>query len=391
MRHFAHLSGGDRKRLFAREPEVVGPDDPRELRAVALGATLYSPGDRPTLAADIAKRAAGGVLSHVLCLEDAVADDQVQAAEANLVAQLQGYADGGGGDSQLFVRVRVPDQIPDLLTRLGSAAGVLTGFVLPKFTAPAGRKYFDALDAAGTELLVMPVIESPEVVYRESRTEVLRGIAHLLAERREQVLAVRIGATDLCAVLGLRRDRELSIYEIQPVASVISDIVTMLGRADGTGFVITGPVWEYFSAHQRLFKPQLRTTPFAEHEVLPLRSDLLAQDLDGLIREIVLDKANGMIGKTVIHPSHVHAVHTLLAVTAEEYADASDVLGEDAVHGGVRRSQYGNKMNEVKPHRAWAQRTMMRSQVFGVTRAGVGMVDLLDAGAPGSTPAARRR
>lgn len=383
MRHFAHLSDLDRARLFARQPEGIGRGADRELRAVALGATLYSPADRPTLAADITKRAAGGVLSHVLCLEDAVADDQVEAAEANLVAQLQMYADRGDGDSQLFIRVRVPDQIPDLLARLGSAAAVLTGFVLPKFTAPAGRKYFDALDGARSELLVMPVIESPEVVYQESRTEVLRGIAHLLAEHREQVLAVRIGAADLCAVFGLRRDRELSIYDLHPVASVISDIVTMLGRADGTGFLITGPVWEYFSAHQRLFKPQLRTTPFAEHEVLRLRSDLLASDIDGLIREIVLDKANGMTGKTVIHPSHVHAVHTLLAVTSEEYDDAGDILGEDAVNGGVRRSQYGNKMNEVKPHRAWAQRTMLRSRVFGVTRPGVSIVDLLDAGGPG--------
>jgi len=383
MRHFAHLSGGDRRRLFARLPEDIGRDADRELRAVALGATLYSPANRPTLAVDIAKRAKAGVLSHVLCLEDAVADDQVEVAEANLVTQLQAYADSGGGDSQLFIRVRLADQIPDLLARLGGAADVLAGFVLPKFTAPSGRKYFDALTAARTDLLVMPVIESPEVVYQESRTEILRGIAHLLAEQREQVLAVRIGATDLCAIFGLRRDRELSIYDLHPVASVISDIVTMLGRADGTGFVITGPVWEYFSAHPRLFKPLLRTTPFAEHEVLPLRSDLLAPHLDGLIREIVLDKANGMIGKTVIHPSHVHAVHTLLAVTAEEYADASDILREDAVHGGVRRSHYGNKMNEVKPHRAWAQRTLLRSRVFGVTRPRVGMVDLLDAGGPG--------
>jgi len=116
--------------------------------------------------------------------------------------------------------------------------------------------------------------------------------------------------------------------------------------------------------------------------VLPLRSQLLARDLDGLIREIVLDKANGMTGKTVIHPSHVHAVHTLLAVTAEEYDDASDILGEDSANGGVRRSAYGNKMNEVKPHRAWAQRTLKRSRVFGVTRPGTNIVDLLEAGGP---------
>jgi len=385
VRHFAQLDRADRERLFARAPEEVFRDSDRELRAVALGATLYSPANRPALADDIAKRAAQGVCSHVLCLEDAVADDQVEAAEDNLVAQLQHYADAGGGDTQLFVRVRVPDQIPALLARLGGAADVLSGFVLPKFTAPVGRKYFDTLTAipgpiAG-RLLVMPVIESPEVVHQETRTDVLRDIARLLQQYRERVLAVRVGATDLCGILGLRRDRELSIYDLHPIAGVLADIVGMFGRADGTGFVVTGPVWEYFSGHPRLFKPLLRATPFAEHEVLRLRSDLLAHDLDGLIREIVLDKANGMTGKTVIHPSHVHAVHSLLAVTAEEYADATDILDPEAANGGVRRSHYNNKMNEVKPHRAWAHRTLLRARVFGVTRVGVSLVDLLDAGA----------
>jgi len=385
VQHFAHLEPAARQRLFQRVPEVVSRDSDRELRAVALGATLYSPADRPALAGDIAKLAAQGVCSHVLCLEDAVADDQLEAAEANLVVQLRRYAEAGGGDSQLFVRVRMPDQIPALLTRLGPAAEVLSGFVLPKFTAPVGRKYLDTLTAIrgpiAEKLLVMPVIESPEVVHQETRTEVLHDIARLLQAHRERVLAVRVGATDLCGVLGLRRDRELSIYDLHPIAGVLADIVGMLGRADGTGFVVTGPVWEYFSGHPRLFKPLLRTTPFAEQEVLRLRSDLLAHDLDGLIREIVLDKANGMTGKTVIHPSHVHPVHALLAVTTEEYADAKDILDPAAAQGGVRRSHYNNKMNEVKPHRAWAHRTLLRSRVFGVTRAGVSMVDLLDLGA----------
>nr|MBA3524395.1 HpcH/HpaI aldolase/citrate lyase family protein [Geodermatophilaceae bacterium] len=291
MRHFGQMSDAARGRLFLHQPERIGPDDDRELRAVALGATLYSPATRPALAADITRRAREGLQSHVLCLEDSVADDQVIAAEANLISQLQQYADAGGGDGQLFVRVRLPDQIPDLLRRLGGAREVLSGFVLPKFTAPVGRKYLEALEGApgGDRLVVMPVVETPDVVHQESRTYALRSIAHLLAENRERVLAVRIGATDLCAVLGLRRDRELPIYDLHPVASVISDIVSMFSRADGTGFVVTGPVWEYFSTHTRLFKPQLRSTPFVEHEVPQLRSALLAGDLDGLIREIVLD------------------------------------------------------------------------------------------------------
>jgi hypothetical protein len=49
----------------------------------------------------------------------------------------------------------------------------------------------------------------------------------------------------------------------------------------------------------------------------------------------------------------------------------------------VLRSAYTNKMNEVKPHRAWAERTMLRAEIFGVAREDVGFVELLAAGIPG--------
>ncbi len=42
-------------------------------------------------------------------------------------------------------------------------------------------------------------------------------------------------------------------------------------------------------------------------------------------------------------------------------------------------SGYRNKMNEVKPHTAWARRTLARAQAFGVARPDVTFVDLLAA------------
>jgi hypothetical protein len=37
-------------------------------------------------------------------------------------------------------------------------------------------------------------------------------------------------------------------------------------------------------------------------------------------------------------------------------------------------------MNEVKPHRAWAERTLLRAEVFGVANEDIGFVELLAAG-----------
>jgi hypothetical protein len=138
-------------------------------------------------------------------------------------------------------------------------------------------------------------------------------------------------------------------------------------------------VWEYFSRSERIFKPQLRESPFVEHSERALRAQLIAADLDGLIREVALDRANGLVGKTVIHPSHVAAVHALSVVTSEEFADASDIIASGA-GGGASASSYRNKMNESKPHTTWAHRTVLRSRVFGVAREGVSFVDLLGAG-----------
>ena len=385
MRYFDHVDATLRKHLFFRHPRPFDRHDDPAVLAVALGATLYSPASRPHLADDVERAARRGVMSMVVCLEDAIADGEVESAETNLVAQLRRldarHAPTAGEVPLLFVRVRDPRQIGGLLDRLGGAAALLTGFVLPKFTATSGGAFLDALadaaDRTGLRLLAMPVIESPEAVYAETRPEMLSDVARLLAKHRSRVLAVRIGATDMSAAYGLRRPPDLTIYDIRPVASVICDVVNVLGRADGTGFVVTGPVWEYFSAGERMFKPQLRRSPFEAQRAAPLRQRLITSDLDGLIREVHLDKANGLIGKTVIHPSHVAAVHALSVVTHEEYCDAADILG--VAGGGAMASSYANKMNEAKPHRAWAQRQMLRARVFGVAAEGVTFVELLEA------------
>lgn len=382
MRHFDFLDPAERERLFFREPEqFAAGDDPARL-AVALGATLYSPATRPNLAQDFAKLAVRGVTSVVACLEDAVADVELSGAERNVVAQLRAHAQTGAAAPLVFVRVRAPQQIPLIVRGLGEHAGVLAGFVLPKFTDVTGPDYLEAVTAAsaaiGRRLLVMPVLESREIVFAETRLDTLLSVRRLLDKYRDQVLAVRIGGTDLSAAYGLRRSRDLTIYDVRVIADVIADVVNILCRADGSGYVVTGPVWEYFSATERLFKPQLRDTPFREHDERTLRVQLIANDLDGLIREVTLDRANGLIGKTVIHPSHVSAVHALSVVSHEEYLDARDVL-TSASGGGVSASAYGNKMNESKPHTAWAQRTTERAGIFGVAHAGVSFVDLLGA------------
>lgn len=382
MRQFHFLDDVDRARLFHLEPADLGRDDPLEVLAHGLGATLYIPANREELADDVLRVAGRGVSSCVVCLEDAIPDSAVEYAVTHVADQLARLR--GRDDLPLiFVRVRSADQPGRLAGLMGEAADVIDGFVLPKFSTVHGPEFLDGVGEAertiGRRLMIMPVIETPEVMYRETRLDELLGMRALLAKHSERVLAVRIGATDMASVFALRRSRDLTIYDVRIIAGAVADVVNVLGRPGG--HAVTGPVWEYFTSPDRLLKPQLREAPFARRDDRELRARLLAHDLDGLIREVLLDRANGLIGKTVIHPSHVPVVHALSVVSHEEYDDALGVLSAKEDGGGVARSSYRNKMNEANPHLAWARQLLLRAEVFGVSAPGVTFVDLLAASA----------
>ncbi|MFZ2501978.1 MAG: HpcH/HpaI aldolase/citrate lyase family protein [Nocardioides sp.] len=386
IRHFSWLSSEQEARLFHQAPLDFPRQGELERLAVALGATLYMPATRPTIAHDLQTLAGRGVVSAVLCLEDAIPDAAIRDAERNLVSQLRDLAAVVTSRScalpLVFIRVREASQIARVVEDAGDASALVSGFVLPKFSPETGREYLDEVRRIGTETssryLSMPVLESAAVLHLETRQSSLLRTRDLLQEFSDHVLAVRLGATDLLAVYGLRRARDITVYEIPLLAHALADVVNVLGRLDD-GHVVTGPVWEYFAASDRLFKPQLRQTPFEMRHASQLRQSLLTRDLDGLIREAVLDRANGLTGKTVIHPSHVLPIHALSVVSFEEYKDAVDVI-EGLGSGGVSASSFGNKMNEGKPHAAWAQRTLLRAEVFGVAAPDVTFVEFLQAG-----------
>jgi citrate lyase beta subunit len=382
VRHFGYLTAGQDESLFDHVPQPFGRDSERATLAMALGATLYSPGTTANYAQRIGALVSRGVTSAVLCLEDAIRDTDVPAAERNVTAQLIGLHRSAAQAPLMFVRIRHPDQVRSIVKEIGAAAPVLTGFVFPKFNSRTGTGFLEVLADmradTGLPLYAMPVLESPESMFAESRVAELLAVRDLLIRHLDSVLAVRIGATDLCGLFGLRRSNDQTVYDIAVVREAISDIVNVMGR-DGQ-FAITGPVWEYFARGERIFRSQLRESPFRGRDDLPnailVRRELVSHDLDGLLREVVLDKATGIVGKTVIHPTHVRPVHAMLVVTAEEYSDA--LATACLTDGGVRSSEYANKMLESRPHARWAAGILRRAAVFGVLRPERTFVDLLD-------------
>ncbi len=80
-----------------------------------------------------------------------------------------------------------------------------------------------------------------------------------------------------------------------------------------------------------------------------------------LAEELRRDVAWGFVGKTVIHPSQVPAVHAAFGVTAEDLDAARRILDAQAL--AVFR--HGGAMCEPATHRSWANAILERHSVYG--------------------------
>jgi citrate lyase beta subunit len=389
MKFFTYLYENEMEPFFYQKSQDFDKYTNRELLAYGLGATLYMPATRPNIHQDILSKKHEGLTSLVIDLEDAVGDNEVGGAEALLIAELfklYGELNKGflsiGDLPLLFIRIRNLEQLKRIKEQLGDTIQVLTGVVLPKFSSDSGEGLLEEVQKVHTKqhpFYVMPILESSKVIYKETRIRELEKIKKLLDDTKENVLNVRIGATDFSGLYGIRRNADTTVYDIAVVRDCISDIINIFQRLESP-YVISGPVWEYFSAKNRMLKPQLRRTPFRERygaEGLKWRTDLLDQNLDGLIREVLMDIANGLTGKTIIHPSHIKVVQALNVVSFEEYIDACNIVKAATDEVGVMRSDFANKMNEIKPHYYWAQKTILKSQLYGVLNEEFTNIDLI--------------
>ncbi|MDR3586207.1 MAG: HpcH/HpaI aldolase/citrate lyase family protein [Desulfosporosinus sp.] len=381
MRYFDYLTRENREATFFKVPEAFNKKTPREILSYALGATLYMPGTRESIARDIISEKNLGLASTVFCLEDSIGDSEVHKAEGNITHQVKEIHTALANQEMeaealplIFIRVRNPDQILRIMEKMGESSKVIAGFIFPKFTA-ADYRYFEIIKDLNTQstgpFYGMPIIESPKVIYRESRVKELLEIKQLIDSYHDLVLNVRIGATDFSGLFGVRRGPDVTIYDIMVIRDCIADIVNIFGRME-SDYVVSGPVWEYFANVERVLKPQLRRSPFEDLQDnsgcngTRIRSQLLNKYVDGLIKEVILDKENGMIGKTIIHPSHIIPVQSLYIVGHEEYLDALSIMENSHGLQGVIRSHYTNKMNEIKPHYHWARKILLRAKNYGV-------------------------
>ena len=241
---------------------------------------------------------------------------------------------------KIFIRVRESCQIARIMTALGQAQQLVTGFIVPKFTPDIADEYIDAVLKAGQDygrtIYMMPILESATMIDLKTRYDILYAIKEKLRRAEPLVLNIRVGGNDLCKLFGFRRHKDESIHDIKPVSNIFSDIVTVFGLE----YVVSGPVWEYFNG----------------------------EGWDkGMKSEIEGDILCGFTGKTVIHPNQIDVVNDAYKVNRRDLEDANAVLNwSKGTISMVAGSQNNERMNEYKTHVIWARKTKLLAEVYGI-------------------------
>ena len=86
----------------------------------------------------------------------------------------------------------------------------------------------------------------------------------------------------------------------------------------------------------------------------------------GLKNELELDKSNGFIGKTAIHPAQLPIIFDSMKVSQIDFDDAKQLLDWKSTTHGVMKSADGSRMNEIKCHLAWAKKIKILGELYGV-------------------------
>lgn len=365
---------------FVKEPIEFDKYTKRDLLQYCLGATMYMPGTKD-FAKIIIEKKYPGLTSMVMCFEDACKEEDVPAAEDNsykLLNYLSDEMEAGRlsyKDLPLIIfRVRSVEQFKHWASKLTSQqVRLIAAINFPKFNSSNAENYYSYLrelnDKFGEIIYGMPIIEDRTVAYKESRIQELLGIKKVCDKYKDLVLNIRVGGTDFSSCFGVRRGIEYTIYDIITVRDCLLDILNIFTRDND--YTVSGPVWEYFRANKSMRFQELPEFNF--QDLLIKRKTIVNDAIDGLLRELILDKANGFIGKTIIHPTHLNYVNGMLAVTKEEYEDACQIL---QTSGGVIKSANANKMNEIGPHKSWAEKLYNRAQVYGVVENEASYIEL---------------
>ena len=308
----------------------------RDFLQYKVGGLLYMPAFQRNFVHKLAQNKLPKLSSVAFCLEDSIQDSAVDEAEASLKIILREFEQLEADLPLIFVRIRSPRHLETFHESIGAKSKILTGYILPKFDMQNASAYLNV--ARQAKVFVMPTLESDRVASISTRRTELLSLKQILDETKSLVLNVRVGVNDFCNLYGLRRNMNQTVYDICVVRDILTDIINVFAK----DYVVSGAVWNYFNG------------------------DNGGAWVVGLKRELELDKLNGFVGKTAIHPAQIPIILDALKVSQTDFDDANQLLNSQSGTHGVMKSVDGSRMNEIKCHMNWARRIKILGEIYGV-------------------------
>jgi len=289
----------------------------KPIEPYALGGTLFVPASHQNAVPISRGEKFSQLRSVVFDFEDGLDDASYPKALENIKQLLQQPPRKG---LLRFIRPKNTAMLDEFLQL--SIIGEIDGFVLPKFSLASAPDYIALMEKE--HFAFMPSIEGSELFDAAKLAE----LRELLLPYQERVVLIRFGAEDMFKQLCLNREPDVSLYDYSSAGVVVGNLINTFKPS---GFDIAAPVFPFF------------------------------QNGDAYAKEIRRDLREGLVSKTIIHPSQIEPIEKLYRVHAQMLQTARETLDRKSA---VFASE--GAMVETRTMRNRAYELTVRARLYGI-------------------------
>ena len=372
-----HLSDSELNKIFYKKPEPFDNTTKKNQLRYALGATLYLPATK-YIAPYLLEKRYSHLTSFVMCFENLIEERNINIAEKTLLNTLRTLkmAENENRINKdelplFFIHVRDPlqfERLYEILIKDKDIISYISGFFLPKFNSNNADAYLSTVKKIrliSEYIYALPIIESKEIISLASRISELITLEKTIFEYRDMILGIRIGGSYINSVLGVNSLEAMSIYDVGITASIIYDIINSFINLSYEDIAIYSSSWDKkITSFQTVSKS---SNAFDQNKVIYNHAFTHDPSLDGFIREILLDKLNGCVGKTVVYPNQISIVNALYSVERKDYELALSINSSNEPS-----LNYGEQIN----NKIWSNKILSLSKIYGVLNENYSAVDL---------------
>ena len=372
-----HLSDSELNKIFYKKPEAFDNTTKKNQLRYALGATLYLPATK-YIAPYLLEKRYSHLTSFVMCFENLIEERNINIAEKTLLNTLRTLKMSENENRinkdelpLFFIHVRDPlqfERLYEILIKDKDIISYISGFFLPKFNSNNADAYLSTVKKIrliSEYIYALPIIESKEIISLASRISELITLEKTIFEYRDMILGIRIGGSYINSVLGVNSLEAMSIYDVGITASIIYDIINSFINLSYEDIAIYSSSWDKkITSFQTVSKS---SNAFDQNKVIYNHAFTHDPSLDGFIREILLDKLNGCVGKTVVYPNQISIVNALYSVERKDYELALSINSSNEPS-----LNYGEQIN----NKIWSNKILSLSKIYGVLNENYSAVDL---------------